>query len=90
MAHRRQVRDNLYSNEDVDHATLTTLGGMSSEVYVVVRDDEDGTRSLVKLKRYPELFKPVYRADGVVVLQVNRRVCRERATESLSSAESGS
>ncbi|MFQ5511130.1 MAG: hypothetical protein ACE5EO_04710 [Candidatus Krumholzibacteriia bacterium] len=79
MAHRKHVRDNLYSTAALDAVTLATLGGMGAEVYVVVRDAEDGTRTLTKTARYPALFRQVYRARGAVILRVDRAACTSAA-----------
>ncbi len=89
MEHRRHVRDNIYSEDALNTPTLTTLGSMASEVYVVIRDNEDRTTTMEKFNRYPALFEVVFRIEDVVVLKLDRAACLEAAGQVLSNPTEG-
>ena len=73
---REHVRENLYSEDPIDEATLAALGRIQNEVYVVARDTEADTNP-TKLERYPSLFLRVYARDGISVWKVDRAACLE-------------
>ena len=79
MRRRGHVRDNLYSEDDLDETTLAVLGDIPSEVYVIVRHDDPGTPGLNRFDRYPDLFDPVFATASMSVLRVDRDACREQA-----------
>ena len=87
MQRRRHVRDMLYSDAALDYETLTTMGNLKTDLYVIVRDDEDGLAGLTKFESYPDLFEIAHTVDAISVVKVNRRACRDLAAE-LGQSES--
>jgi hypothetical protein len=75
MTKRRRIRDDLYTDSEIEQATLQTLGGMAEDVFVIVRTDED-VAGVVKLARYPELFRNVFSVGSLAVFEVDRAACR--------------
>ncbi len=90
MRKRRHVRDNLFSQDQLDTVTIGALGSISEDVYIIARDAEaskildktGGERILEsagmkKFARYTDFFQTVYSLDGITILRVDKAACRQ-------------
>jgi len=77
MSRRYHAWRVVYSDEPLDANTLSCLGSVESDLYVVLRKDRhaDG----VNVRRHPEYFHPVYDNGAIEVLSVDTERCREDA-----------
>jgi hypothetical protein len=68
---RKHVRENLYSTDPLEQKTLAVLGSITSDIYLIARDDDERT-ALERFTLYPDLFQLEFRSGTLSVLKVNR------------------
>jgi hypothetical protein len=77
MSRRYHAWRVVYSDRPLDANTLSCLGSVDRDLYVVLRKDRHTDN--VNVRRHPEYFHPVYDNGAIEVMSVDTERCREDA-----------
>jgi hypothetical protein len=76
MERRRRAVRNLYSLAPLEQPTLAALAEFETDVYIIVRDDDERYAGLDRFSKLPDFFAVAYGEGPISVLKVDKEACR--------------